>query len=54
MESIMLAVKFVAFYGIQVVVVALVGVTLIAGLYQLVRDKVRESRRLDEVAHQHY
>jgi Na+-translocating ferredoxin:NAD+ oxidoreductase RnfG subunit len=44
MESIMLAVKFVAFYGIQVVVVALVGVTLIAGLYQLVRDKVRESR----------
>jgi hypothetical protein len=30
------------------VVATLVG-ALIAGLYQIVRDKVRESRRLDEV-----
>jgi hypothetical protein len=44
MESIMLAVKFVLFYGMQAVVIAVVGVTLIAGLYQLVRDKVRAAR----------
>jgi Na+-translocating ferredoxin:NAD+ oxidoreductase RnfG subunit len=44
MESIMLAVKFVAFYGLQFVVIAVVGATLVAGLYQLVRDKVRASR----------
>jgi len=34
-------VKFVALYGLEIIVVALVGVTLFAGLYQLVRDKVR-------------
>jgi hypothetical protein len=44
MESIMLAVKFVAFYGMEIVVIAVVGVTLAAGLYQLIRDKVRASR----------
>jgi hypothetical protein len=44
MESIMLTVKFVLFYGMQAVVIAVVGVTLIAGLYQLVRDKVRATR----------
>jgi len=37
------AVKFIMFYGMEIVVVALVGVTLFAGLYQLVRDKVRQS-----------
>jgi len=35
------AIKFVAMYGLEIVVVALVGITLFAGLYQLVRDKVR-------------
>jgi hypothetical protein len=44
MENIMLAVKFVLFYGMQAVVIAVVGVTLIAGLYQLIRDKVRAAR----------
>jgi uncharacterized membrane protein YozB (DUF420 family) len=44
MESIMLAVKFIVFYAMQVVVIAVVGVTLIAGLYQLIRDKVRKHR----------
>jgi len=34
-------VKFVALYGLEIIVVALVGVTLFAGLYQLVRDKAR-------------
>ena len=39
--EIMEMVKFVALYGLEIIVVALVGVTLFAGLYQLVRDKVR-------------
>jgi hypothetical protein len=34
-------VKFVALYGLEIIVVALVGVTLFAGLYQLIRDKAR-------------
>jgi hypothetical protein len=41
MENIMLTVKFVAMYGLVVFVVGVVGATLIAGLYQLVRDQVR-------------
>jgi hypothetical protein len=41
MESIMLTVKFVMMYGLVVFVVAVVGATLIAGLYQLIRDQVR-------------
>jgi hypothetical protein len=42
--STMEAIKFVMFYGMEIVVVALVGITLFAGLYQLFRDKVRQSR----------
>lgn len=38
--GIMEAVKFVAFYGLEVIVVGLVGVTLLAGVYQLVREKI--------------
>jgi len=34
-------VKFIIMYGFEVIVVALVGIVLFAGLYQLVRDKVR-------------
>jgi regulator of protease activity HflC (stomatin/prohibitin superfamily) len=41
MENIMLTVKFVIMYGLVVFVVAVVGATLIAGLYQLIRDQVR-------------
>jgi hypothetical protein len=41
MESTMLTIKFVALYGLEVFVVAVVGATLIAGLYQLVRNQVR-------------
>lgn len=44
MENIALACKYVLFYGMQAIVVAVVAVTLIAGLYQLVRDKVRAAR----------
>jgi hypothetical protein len=31
-------VKYVSFYAMEAIVIALVGVTLFAGLYQLVRD----------------
>jgi regulator of protease activity HflC (stomatin/prohibitin superfamily) len=41
MENIMLTVKFVIMYGLVAFVVAVVGATLIAGLYQLIRDQVR-------------
>ena len=41
MENIMLTVKFVAMYGMVVFVVGVVGATLIAGLYQLIRDQIR-------------
>ncbi|MBN1317482.1 MAG: hypothetical protein JXA42_18515 [Anaerolineales bacterium] len=34
-------VKYVSFYAMEAIVVALVGVTLFAGLYQLVRDALR-------------
>lgn len=41
MEGIMLTVKFVVLYGFEVFVVAVVGATVIAGLYQLVRNQAR-------------
>jgi hypothetical protein len=34
-------VKYVSFYAMEAVVIALVGITLFAGLYQLVRDALR-------------
>jgi hypothetical protein len=42
MESLFLTVKFWLFLAMEIFVVATVGVTLIAGLYQMVRDKVRQ------------
>jgi hypothetical protein len=39
--EIMCAIKFAEFYALQSAVIALVGVTLIAGLYQLIREWVR-------------
>jgi hypothetical protein len=41
MEDTMLTIKFVVLYGLEVFVVAVVGATVIAGLYQLIRDRVR-------------
>jgi hypothetical protein len=41
MEGTMLTIKFVVLYGLEVFVVAVVGATVIAGLYQLIRDRVR-------------
>ncbi|HID65106.1 MAG TPA: hypothetical protein EYP49_20500 [Anaerolineae bacterium] len=49
MESTMLTVKFVLFLAMELFVIGALGAVLIAGLYQIVRDKVRESRRLDGV-----
>lgn len=37
------AIKFLVFYALEVFVVGVVGVTLIAGLYQLVREQVRSA-----------
>ena len=42
--ALMETVKFIMFYSMEIVVVVLVGITLFAGLYQLIRDKVRQSR----------
>jgi len=39
--EIMEVIKFVEFYGLQIVVVGLVGITILAGLYQLVRGAVK-------------
>ena len=41
--EIMEAIKFVMMYGLEIIVVALVGVTLLAGLYQLVRERVHKT-----------
>jgi hypothetical protein len=49
MESVMLTIKFVLFLAMEVFVVATLVGALILGLYQIVKDKVRESRRLDEI-----
>jgi Na+-translocating ferredoxin:NAD+ oxidoreductase RnfG subunit len=43
MENIMLTVKFVVMYGLVVFVVAVVGATLIAALYQLIRDQIHDA-----------
>ena len=50
MESVMLTVKFAIFLAMEVFVVATMVGALILGVYQIVKDKVRESRRLDEIA----
>ena len=49
MDSIMLTVKFVIFFALELFVLSVLGAALIAGLYQVVQDKIRESRRLDGV-----
>jgi len=41
MESIMLTVKLGLFYGLEVFVVAVAGATLIVGVSQLIRSRVR-------------
>jgi len=55
----MLAIKYLLFLALELSVFVVIGAVLVAGLYQIVRDKVRESQRLDQItpashpAHQH-
>ena len=49
MESVMLTLKFALFLAMEVFVVATIAGALILGLYQIVKDKMIESRRLDEI-----
>ena len=49
MENVMLAIKFLLFLALELSVFVVIGAVLIAGLYQIVRDKVRESQRFDQV-----
>jgi hypothetical protein len=50
MESTFLTIKFVLFVAMEIFVIGALGAVLVMGLYQVVRDKVRESRLLDQVA----
>ena len=50
METTMLGIKYVLFLALELFVFAVMGVALIAGVYQIVREKIREARRLAEVA----
>jgi hypothetical protein len=50
MESIMLTVKFVVMLAMEVFVIGTLGAALIAGIVQIVRDKVREVSLPQELA----
>jgi hypothetical protein len=52
MESVFLTIKFVLLVAMEFFVIGVLGIALILGVYQVVRDKVRESRLLDQVASQ--
>ncbi|MDH7485830.1 MAG: hypothetical protein QHJ81_06080 [Anaerolineae bacterium] len=43
-ETIMLGIKFAMFLAMEVFVFAVMAAVLIAGLYQLIRNKVRQTR----------
>jgi hypothetical protein len=44
MESLVLTIKFVMFYAFEVFVVATLGAAVIAGLVEVVRNRVRSAR----------
>ncbi len=50
MENLMLAIKSLMFVALEVSVFVVIGAVLVLGLYQIVRDKVRESRHTDQIA----
>jgi len=50
MENILWTVKAVMFLIMEAFLVGVIGVVLMVGLYEIVRDKIRSSRLLDEVA----
>jgi Na+-translocating ferredoxin:NAD+ oxidoreductase RnfG subunit len=45
----MLTIKYLMFLALELSVFIVIGAVLVAGLYQIVRDKVRESRLFDQV-----
>ena len=49
MENVMLTIKSLMFLFMEISVFVVIGAVLVAGLYQIVRDKVRESRLFDQV-----
>jgi membrane protein implicated in regulation of membrane protease activity len=49
MESVMLGVKFLMFFALEFTVVVIIGACLVAAVYQVVRDRVRESREEDQI-----
>lgn len=49
-ETIMLSIKYIMFLAMELFVFAVIGAVLVAGLYHIVRDKVQEARRQDQVA----
>jgi hypothetical protein len=49
MESTFLTTKYILFLAMELFVIGTLGAALIAGVYQIVKDKVRESRILDNV-----
>jgi hypothetical protein len=50
METAMLTGKFLIMLALEAIVAVLVLGVLVAGVYQIVRDKVRQARHIDEVA----
>lgn len=50
MDGIMLTIKELLFLALELIVVGVAGAALVLGVYQIVRDGVRASRRVDEVA----
>jgi len=50
MEELVLTVKFVALYALEVFVVAVVGAALVVGLYQVVRNRIRAAAPESRVA----
>jgi len=41
-ETLMISIKFLMFYALEFIVIALVGGLIIVGLYHLLRSKVRQ------------
>lgn len=50
METLALNIKWLLFLALELSVVLVIAAGLIAGLYQVVRERVQETRRKDELA----
>jgi Na+-translocating ferredoxin:NAD+ oxidoreductase RnfG subunit len=49
-ETMMLSVKAIMFLALELTVFAIFGAILIAGLHQIVQDKVQKARQADQIA----